>query len=507
MSRARRFVQSLATGYLLIGVNTIHTLVSVPLALHYLSREQFGLWALVMQISGYLALIDLGMAGSIARILIDHKDSAADGTYGAVIKTGLLVLLVQGLIIALGGSLLSLWLPDLFDVPTLHRREFQILIAGQCIVMGLLFVGRMFGHVLLAHQRFDAMNYSQAAGLLVSLTSMWLGFVWGWGVYSLLFAYAASTLFTTLASQLAAIGLRLFPAGATRGHPNVKIFRELFAYGREIFLISVGWQLVNASQILVVSRTLGLEAVAVWSIATKPFSLAQQVIYRVFDFSAIGLAEMLVRRERERLLLRFRDIVILSGSFAAWVALSVGLWNQSFLDLWTRGRISWADSSNWLMALLTVSYSITRCSIGFVDVTKQICSMKYIYPLEGLAFILLSFAVAPFLGLSGVILSALITNILFSGAYGFWRTSKFFGTTEFETAALWLSRPIQCLSLLVVTFGAIAWVCREWRPSVRLPLEMAASLSLGVQIFWRLGLTPQLRSEAKQLLARIRARP
>src|SRR5262249_51838191 len=160
---------------------------------------------------------------------------------------------------------------------------------------------------------------------------------------------------------------------------------ELFSYGREIFLLSVGWQLVNASQMVVIGRTIGFDAAGVWSIATKPFTMAQQVVFRVLDYSGAGLAEMVVRHERERLLNRFRDILIISASLSIWVGLAVALVNADFLALWTKGQVNWSAVNDWLMGLMVVMYSTTRCYIGFIGLTKQIRLMKYMYPLEGVA--------------------------------------------------------------------------------------------------------------------------
>ena len=53
MSRLRKFTRSLLAGYLMLGANIFYTLASVPLALHYLGKAEFGLWALVSQICGY----------------------------------------------------------------------------------------------------------------------------------------------------------------------------------------------------------------------------------------------------------------------------------------------------------------------------------------------------------------------------------------------------------------------------------------------------------------------
>ena len=74
MSRLKRFTHALLSGYALLGVNVLFTLASVPLALHYLSTEEFGLWAVTSQIAGYIALMDFGLSAATSRILIDYKD-------------------------------------------------------------------------------------------------------------------------------------------------------------------------------------------------------------------------------------------------------------------------------------------------------------------------------------------------------------------------------------------------------------------------------------------------
>jgi hypothetical protein len=83
MSRFKRFAHSLVSGYALLVVNVLYTLASVPLALHYLSKEEFGLWAVVSQICNFnMLVVDLGMSGAVARILIDHKDDSTSTKYG-----------------------------------------------------------------------------------------------------------------------------------------------------------------------------------------------------------------------------------------------------------------------------------------------------------------------------------------------------------------------------------------------------------------------------------------
>src|SRR5438445_3724019 len=115
MSRIKRYAHSLVSGYAALIANVVYSLLSVPLAMRYLSNEEFGLWLVAAQVSTYLALIDFGMSASIGRILIDHKDERNGGAYGEVIKTGALILTIQGIVIAAVGMAAGFWVGPLFD--------------------------------------------------------------------------------------------------------------------------------------------------------------------------------------------------------------------------------------------------------------------------------------------------------------------------------------------------------------------------------------------------------
>ena len=47
MSRLKRAIHGVASGYVMLAATAVCGLASVPVALHYLSKEQFGLWALM----------------------------------------------------------------------------------------------------------------------------------------------------------------------------------------------------------------------------------------------------------------------------------------------------------------------------------------------------------------------------------------------------------------------------------------------------------------------------
>jgi O-antigen/teichoic acid export membrane protein len=501
MSRLKKFTHSLLSGYLLQGANVLYTLASISLALHFLSTQEYGLWTLVTTIANFnMIFMDLGMSGSLSRILIDHKDDRNSTNYGTIIQTGVLVLLVQGCLVAVVGSVISLWLPQWMAVPENFRHVFRVLMIFQCVLLGATFAGRIFSFILTAHQRYDMCNYASMGGFGVNLLVLWLGFKHGLGLYSLFAAFFGGSVFNLVFSILAVCRLGLLPAKNYRGKPSRAAFRELFFFGTDIFLLVVGQQIIAASAVPVISRTLGLEAVAVWGTATKVFTLAQQLVGRIFDFSSGALAEMMVRGETERLKKRFGDIFILTGTTAAACATMAALCNESFLKIWTHGRIAWSPENNLLMAISFFVYASTRLSIGLVGITKQIGAMKFIYFIEGSAFVVLGLLLAPRWGFAGVIVSGIVTDLFISGIYGLQRAAGFFGIRRFELFREWSGRAVIFFAISMVSAWGIWLATRTLNAPAQLSLNAVLFGTIVLLLFWGFGLPKDLREEIMQRL-------
>ena len=506
MSRFKRFADSLVSGYVLLAANILYTLASYPLALHYLSKEEFGLWVLVTQVCNFNQIvIDLGMSGAIARILIDHKDDRESTAYGAVIQTGFLVLVVQGVLIAVIGGLLSYWLPQWVEVPEKNWPVFRVLVTWQCVMLAVSFALRIFTFVLQSHQRYDICNYAQLACFGLGFIAQWLSFESGLGLYSLLVSGAITMLVVGIVCGLATRRLRLFPAPGRWGKPNWSAFKGLFAYGTDVFLATIGLQLITASQTPVIARTLGLEAVAVWSVATKLFMFSQQLVFRLLDFSTAAFSEMMVRGEQVQLQKRFHEIVVLSASASAALGFTMALCNQSFLRVWMPG-ISWAVENDILMACSLVVYSSTRCHVGLAYMTKQMRAMKYVYLGEGVAFVTLGLLAAPRLGLSGVILSGIVTNLIFTGSYGLHRSKAYFGTSLKELLLDWGKRPA-CVLLIMMLPGSLLWfTLRSLPPLAQLGIGGTIMGTAAGLTLWKFGLPATLRKESWERCLRLRTK-
>ena len=494
MSRFRRVIHSIGSSYVVLGANMIYTLMSVPLALRYLSGEEFGLWALVMQLGGYLALLDLGLSASAGRILFEVKDDQSGQVYGETLQTGFLVLALQGLLLVVLGVLAAPALATVLKVPAHLQHDFVILLRWQCLIGGISLGGRMLSNVLVVHHRWDIANYIQCLVFVVSFVTLWLSFAAGWKLYSLPVTTAIGSLVAIAGWIVAASRLRLYPKRGTWGRPRTSRFLQMLVLGRDMFLVNVGFQFVMASQTLIVTRVLGLEGAAIWSVCTKMFALALQLVWRLYDFSSTAFAEMFVRKEEEQLQRRFKGIVTVTASLAALAGVLFAVFNQPFVALWAGPQLAWDNINNVLLGVWLILVSVARCHTGHILVTARIGGLRYIYLAEAAAFLILGEWLARHWGFPGIMVAAIVSTSLLSGAYGIWRSRETFGVPLRELLLQW-QMPMLRVVICVVPVAAAIWFGLGRASDIG---RMAAALfvaALGALVLLRAGLPTEMQSE------------
>ena len=501
MSRFRLYMQGVASSYVSLAATVVYSLISVPLSLKFLTNSEYGLWGLLTQFVSYLWLIDCGMSPSVGRLLIEHKDQRDEGAYGGLIKTSILVTFAQGAIVLIAGVGLARPLSQISQIPADLHDRFCALIRWQAVITAAMFATRISRNVLFAHQRNDLINRIQAVSAMVGLATLWLALRWQAGIESILWSNAAATVFIAVVSWWCCVRLRLWPVQRAWGRPSWKSFQELFGYGKDVFVVQIGSVLIMAAQPIIVSRCLGLEAVAAWSVGTKAFFMLFGLIYQAFDISVPALSEMIVRGEKERLRQRFTNIVAVSMTLSGVAAVAYATCNSLFVTIWTHGRISWWAGNDVLLGLWMIAAVLIHANGSFIIMTKRIAGMRYVYVLEGMAFVALAGLVTKRGGLPVMIGCSIVCSLCFSGAYGLWRVNEYFKFSLPELERLWLVPLTRILAVAVPGALLIWWLTASL---ASLPRLVTCATIVGAMcggLFYRWGIPLDLRTE---ILGRLR---
>jgi O-antigen/teichoic acid export membrane protein len=441
-------------------------MLSIPLALRYLSVEEFGLFVLLLQVGAYFTLIEVGISSASARILVDYKDTPNDGQYGSVILTGFCVLALQGLIIVAVGVTAAPWIIQAIGVPTQFTDIAVFLLRWLAITSAIGLSFRTFGAVLYANKRLDLIHAITGSNMLLSLIVLFVVLASGGGLAGLVWLFLVQTTLASLLPVLACIRLGLLPLAGHWGRPTSARFREIFGFGKDIFMVNVGSQVLEASQLIIVTRAMGLTAAAIWSVSTKLLTLIYQLVTKIEGTAIVFFAEMMVRGEAERLASRFRQVYQFTAGITVVLLAFVVATNKAFISLWADSSLAWSITLSALFAALVYLNTVTRCSGDLIVFTKKLGLFRYVYFCEAVAFLLLSLWLSDRFGFYGILGPSLLCLVLFRGMYTTWRMADYFKIPAITFWWTWLKRPLLGLLILTPFVVSAGWLAsnttNEW---------------------------------------------
>lgn len=458
MSRLRQFALGVSSSWLATLATVIYSLLSVPLALRYLSFDEFGLFVLLIQIAAYFTLIEIGMSAATARILVDHKDHRDGGAYGSVILTGLLVFATQGFIILVVGILTAPWIISVVGVPNALDETATLLLRWLAFTSALTLAFRIFGSVLYANKRLDLIHGFMGANMIFGLALLAAILASGAGLLGLRWLFVAQSAIAILLPIWACHKLQLLPKKGHWGCASVGRFRELFGFGKDIFLVNVGNQVLEASQLIIVTRTMGLTAAAIWSVSTKLFVLVYQLVTKIEGTALVFFAEMMVRGEKDKLAARFRQVYQLTGGIAVVSLAIVVAINGPFVSVWANPSLAWPLPLSGLFAVAVILNALTRCSGDLIIHTKKIGAFRYVYFLEAVIFVLLSLWLSAHFGFYGILGASIVCLVFFRATYTTWRMALYFSLPAITFLWTWLKRPVLAGLILLPFVISSSWL-------------------------------------------------
>jgi O-antigen/teichoic acid export membrane protein len=458
VTRISQFARGLGSSWLATFATVIYSILSVPIALRYLSVEEFGLFVLLIQVSAYFTLLEFGISSASARILVDYKDSPNDGRYGSVILTGSCFLGLQGLLIIAIGVVAAPWIITAIGVPANFAEVATVLLRSLAVTSSLSLAFRMYGAVLYANKRLDWIHAITGGNMLLGVPLLFVILASGGGLGGLIWLFITQTTVAILLPVFVCVKLGLLPAAGKWGRPTLERFREIFGFGKDIFLVNVGNQLLEASQLIIVTRTMGLTAAAIWSVSTKLFALIYQLVTKVEGTAIVFFAEMMVRGEVDRLAARFRQVYQFTAGLTVISLAFVVAINKAFVSLWADPSLAWSIAlSAWIAALVFLS-ALTRCSADLIVFTKKLGLFRYLYFAEAIVFVSLALWLSGSFGFYGILGPALLCLVLFRVTYTTWWMAAYFKLPMADFWWTWLKRPVLAATIITPFVLSVEWL-------------------------------------------------
>jgi len=476
---AKGYVASIVQYALQIAVQA----ALAPVVLRVAGKETLGAYAAVMQIVGYLALLDIGGSWSLERFL-GQAVGADDGGehFRRIFTTQRTFALITNTAFGISLVCFGVVVGDVFTLSpgAAHAAANALSVIAVWAVLRTPMAA--FNSALIATQDLAAANVIAAC----------LGV--GRAVATLVFALAGFGLFGLMLAGtiVEAVGTVFYRVRYRQKFPHLmpswgiasgRLFREMFGFGIHALLVNVGNMLVFTSGSALAAITGGPVAASVFYTSQMPGMVCYNLVLRIADSATPAVNELWGKRDVAAVRSSFLRIMRLSLACAIPLGAGIALFNGAVVTGWV-GRQQYAgDLLSVALGIACVVITVQHIAMIYAFVLGWVRLLTVTSLLQGAANIALAVWLTRLLGIGGIVV-ALVIALLPQCLLVLHRLCRALGTTPWEvanevlrplcipsgtaiavaicTVSIAADRPVVVLAvggpLLVLTYGATMWL-------------------------------------------------
>lgn len=411
MSRSSRAAKGFVTSIFQYAAQILLQALLAPVVLKVAGRETLGAYAAIMQVVGFIALVDIVGSWSLERFL-GQAAGLEDGgeRFRTILTTARTVFLFCNILFALLIFIFSLFLGRLFHLSpeTAYQARMALYVIAVWAIVRTPLAAYLNASV--ATQDMAAVNLI-GTGLGVGRAVASLGFVLlGGGLFGLMLA----------GTTVEACGYFLFRMRFKKMNPNLMpgwgfrdkaLLKEMLSFGGHAVFVNIGNMLVFSSGNTIAGMTAGAAAASNFYTTQMPTMTAYNMMRRFSDSATPAINELWGRGDMESVRKSLLRVTRLLMTLTLPLGLGALLFNRDLVTVWV-GLPEYAGT------LLTASLAIF-CVIASVQRIAVIYSFTFGWMklltvtslLQGIGNFGLAFFFAKRFGLGGITLALAIVIV------------------------------------------------------------------------------------------------
>jgi len=308
-----------------LAINFIVT----PILISRLGTDHYGLYMLIMSVSGLMGLMSLGLGDATIRYVAYYGSRSDISGVNRVFRATFSVYLASGIFTVIVVMLASPIIISFFSISPAEKDVAILLLKLSGISFLFSLVGGVFGAIPQAYQRYDVSTKITVTVTLIQATITIYFVLHGCGIVCLVYIGIAATLLTLILNLRAAKCIE--PKLEFSPVPSVKGLKEVFGYGIYSFLSQIFGMAFSSSDRLLIGIFTGSTAVGFFTVpqdlALRALSLIAQggsVLFPKFS-TIVGLKEQVRLYLNATWSMLFMSIII-------FVPLTIFI--SDFISLW-----------------------------------------------------------------------------------------------------------------------------------------------------------------------------
>lgn len=424
MSRQQRKA-GILLNYGIEGVKVLTALLYTPIMLQLLGQREYGLYQLAASVVSWLGLLELGFGSGylrfFARCREDREEEARlNGMFALIFGALATLSLLCGGILAANADVVfgsGLTGPERADA-----RHLLLLLTGN---LSLSLLNSLFDCHITAREQF---RFQKLLRLIQTVLNPFLTlplFLLGWGSEALAMVSLALT-GAVLAGNLWFCRQRLHMTVSFRGLDFSRL-RELWGFTFFVFLNQIIDQVNWSVDKVLLGRTLGTAAVAVYGVGAQINSLYLQISTGIAAMFLPKVNRLGARGEDGELSLLFAKVGALQGAVLLPVLSGFLFFGSAFLELWAGPGY---EESYFVALLLMLPVTVPLMQNLGIEIQRtrnKHRTRSLVYALLAVGNIQLSRTLIPHWGCVGAAAGTAVSLILGNGLFMNWYYTRRLG--------------------------------------------------------------------------------
>lgn len=378
-ARTTKANKNIIYSFLIKGISIGCQFALVPLTLHYLDKERYGIWLTMASIVGWFSFFDVGIGNGLRNKL---SEALAKG------DTRLAKIYISTSYACVGAIFLSLmilfWIVD----PFLHwdhilntspglAGELQRMMLVVFSFFCLQFILNLIGNILFAHQEPALTNLINPLGNVLSLIIIYILTLTTRGsLFWVSVVFSASPVLVLLFFNALFLGWKYRAIAPGIRYIQFRHSKDLFGLGLKFFIIQIAYIVMYSSANIILIKWFGPSSVTIYNIAYKYFTIALMINGIITATYWSAFTDAYVRQEFTWIRNTIRRMEKVTYLLMGMVILSTVLANK-LIGLWLHNSVQVPRSMQIIMSVYTLISLIAAPQHIFLNGTGKVRLQLY----------------------------------------------------------------------------------------------------------------------------------
>jgi len=323
-----------------------------PFLVHTLGDAQYGLWVLIVSVTGYMGLLDVGLKVSVVKFVAGLSAKGDDAALSSIISTALTIYGLLSIVLLAVAATAGPALDELFKMPAALAPVARLVLVISATTLSVTLLASVFNGFFAGLQRYDICNAVGIGSTVLSGGAIYLAISAGMGIVGLALVHLAAQVLS--GSLLCWLALRSRPQ-LRIGLDQVSFatMKQLYGYGIFVLLNSVAMLLLFRSGELVAGFRFDAAAVTYFAIGGMLVEYLGRVVGTMTQVLHPLASAQLERGDEAGL----RQVLIVSTRACIAIALPACagfiIIGEPFIEAWMGDR--YAAVSGPILAVLAIA--------------------------------------------------------------------------------------------------------------------------------------------------------